>query len=431
MGMYIELFSNLIQAFTITWFLSSFFGFKRENKLNAIPFIFVWLLVFAEISFLNAIVLYDGILAGICILTYVIYARIFLKGKPALHCFVSVFSFSIIFAISTIFMFIGIYLSGESIVDFVTKPNFIRTVLIYLLRIIEFVIFKTIIKFNSEYTLTRKEWLLFTAMPFLTWIMMTVLTPVAITSDAIITYIFYASVVMLAINIIIFYFMFKIKQDSETKLNYELLKMQYSNIVHTEENMKALYESTYSLKHDLDKHLFAVKEMADKNECSEISDYIKHVVKDSNKAAQKIISTDNNIFNAVINTKLELCRQKSIITTIGIDNAAVSQLNNKYISVLFGNLLDNAIEAAEKAEPKLINLFIKEKGNYISIYMENTYNSNYSDPTLNTTKKNKSEHGFGTRNIQKIVEEHNGMVQYFVNENNFFCCDILLEKSKT
>ena len=429
MGIYIELISNLIQTITITWFITNFFGFKRENKLNTIPFILVWLLVFVEISFMNAIILYEGILAGISILTYIMYARIFLKGRLEMHCFISIFSFSIIFATSTIFFFVGISLSGETVIDFATKMSLIRTVLLFLLRILEFIIFKAIIRVNSEYALTMKEWFLFTTMPFLTWIMMTFLSSAVISSYTVLPQMLYASLIMLAVDIVIYYFMFKIKQDSGIKLNYELLKMQYNNIISTEANMKALYESTYSLKHDLDKHLFAVKELADKNACSEISSYIKHIIKDTEKSVQKVVFTDNDIFNAVINTKLELCRQKNIVTIVNIDNAAVTYLDNKYISVLFGNLLDNAIEAAEKAEPRLINISVTQKGNYISVCTENTYNKNYSDITLKTTKKNDFEHGFGTKNIRKVVEENNGMIQYFTNENGLFCCDILLEKA--
>ena len=60
--------------------------------------------------------------------------------------------------------------------------------------------------------------------------------------------------------------------------------------------------------------------------------------------------------------------------------------------------------------------------------MENSFNNDYSDINLKTTKKDCHEHGFGTKNVRKIVEENDGMIQYFQNASGMFCCDILLKK---
>lgn len=428
MGIYIELGSNLLQTFIITWFISNFFGYKYSGFIRHLGFVAVWLSVFAEISFFNSIIAYEGLLASISIATHILYAIIFLKGTFPLHIFLSIFAYSIIFTTSSILVFIGAALSGSTILEFILNPSSWRMFMLIVVRIVEYLIFRLVIKVNSEYTLTVREWILFVAMPLLSWVMLTVLTNAAIASEAILPFMLYAAIIMLAVNVIIYFFMFKIKQDSNTKLDYELLKMQYDNINRTETNMKALFDTVYSMKHDLDRHLFAIKEMADKNNCSDISSYITDIIDSNTGSVQKIVLTDNDIFNAVINTKLELCRQKNIAASISIDNDAVACIKNKYISVLFGNIFDNAIEAAEKAEPKVINFTVKLKRDYISIYIENSYSSEFSDTTLQTTKKNKCEHGFGIKNVRRIVEENNGMIQHFTNDSGMFCCDILLQK---
>ena len=239
---------------------------------------------------------------------------------------------------------------------------------------------------------------------------------------------FYVACIMVIINIVTYFFMYKIKQDTETKLEYELLKMQYANMKSMESNMKALYDSTYSVKHDLEKHLLAIKTMAEKNRCPDIHRYIEHICDKDLNTVQKIVFTDNDVFNAVINTKLELCKQKGIFPSINIANDAIDFLRISDIAVLFGNIFDNAIEAAQQADYKIIVLNIQLQGEYVSIYMENSFHENHSDMELKTTKKDQTKHGFGTKNVQKIVEENDGMIQYFQNESGMFCCDILLKK---
>ena len=35
-------------------------------------------------------------------------------------------------------------------------------------------------------------------------------------------------------------------------------------------------------------------------------------------------------------------------------------------------------------------------------------------------KKNKEEHGFGLKNVQKMVEKHNGIMEAYANGKRFF-----------
>lgn len=430
MGIYIELGSNLLQTFILTWFISNFFGYKYTGFLRRFGFAVAWLIVFLEISYLNSIIAYEGLLAGIFVATYVIYARIFLTGSLQLHIFLSIFAQSIIFTTSGIMLFIGASLSGCTIVSFISTPSILRTVLIYFLRIIEYLIFRLVIRANSEYTLTPKEWILFVAMPLLSWGMLTLLTNATIASEEVLPFMLYAAIIMLGINLIIYFFMFKIKKDSNARLELELVTMQQNNTNYMVTNIKALLEALYSFKHDLEKYFLAIKQMAADNDCPGIISYIADILKDNAKSVHKMVVTDNDVFNAIINTKLELCKQKDIVTSISVDNQAVACMDNKYAAILLGNIFDNAIEAAEKSRLRVINFSVRLKRDYISIYLENSYDKRFSDISLKTTKKNTLVHGYGVKTVRKIVTENNGMLQYFTDGNDMFCCDILLPKTE-
>lgn len=48
------------------------------------------------------------------------------------------------------------------------------------------------------------------------------------------------------------------------------------------------------------------------------------------------------------------------------------------------------------------------------------------NPELNTTKKDKIIHGFGTKIINDIAKKYNGAFDYY-EENGYFICSIILK----
>lgn len=424
-----ELISNFVQMFILSWFVTGFFGCKYKEKASYIcGMLGAAIVAFIEISIINYIVEYDGIFSLSIVITYVIYARIFLKGNISSHIFICVFSTAIIFTISSALIFIFSYLSKISPLGIIDDFTIWRVIATCLCRLFEFVAFKFIIKVNSNFVLSKKEWAMFIAMPVFTWISVVLMTEITIISPMVLPQMFYIALLMIAINIIIYFFLFKIKEDNQTRIEYELLKMQHNNIRQLEANMKALYDSTYSVKHDLEKHLLAVKTMAENNRCNEVCSYVDRIVENGLNSVQKIVFTSNDVFNAIINTKLAICKERGIIPSINISDVAVEYIESSNIVIIFGNIFDNAIEAAEKTEEKIIILDVRLQGEYVSIYMENSFNHHFSNINLKTTKHDKTVHGIGIKNVRKIVEENDGMIEYFKSEDGMFCCDILLKK---
>lgn len=428
MGNLLELAANFIQMFIWTWFITKTFGFKNDNYISKIGFVVMWITAFAEISFINKIVVYDGFLTGIICLTYLIYAHLYLKGSFWSQIFVILFSVAIIFTIGSVTIFFFSFLTGNTTGSLIAEFTGYRVMMLIVTRVLEYLIFRAVVNINSEYAFTKKEWFLFSTMPALTWVTVSIITSVSMEAYSIRAELFYIVLIMVIINIAIFYFMYKIKKDTQVKHEYELLKIQNNNTKQTEINMKALYESTYTIKHDLEKHLLAIKTMAEKEKCDDIDNYVKNIIEHNINDVQKIVFTDNDIFNAIVNTKLELCRQKGIFPSINVSNEAVAYIKSSDIVVIFGNLFDNAIEAAEKTKKKIIILNVRLQGEYVSVYMENSFNEEYSNVELTTTKAEKIGHGFGVKNIKAAIEENEGMIQYFKNSDDMFCCDILMKK---
>ena len=429
MDSFVEISCNVIQMFIWTWFITEFFGTNRSPILAKIGFILAWLITTLEITFINHIVVYDGFLTGFIVLTFIAYARLFLRGNLGSHIFIGLYSVAVIFTISTVILFIASYISGVGTKSQIADFTLTRIIVLYVCRICEILVFRYIVRVNSVYKFDKKDWLLFIGLPLSTWAGLTFAMQSTIDSEAILPQMFYIALIMVAINIAIYYFLVKIKKDEEIRLDYELLKLEKNNKAETVKDLMAMSDNIDAQKHDMEKHFLAIIAMAEVGKNDEIKQYAKTIVKEKINSVQQRIITDNEVFNAIINAKLAVCQQENIDINISVDNEAVNFIKNTDIAVLFGNLLENAIEASTKTDNPRILLKVLLQDEYISVYIENSYDNKYSNISLITSKKDVGKHGIGTKNIKRIVDDNSGMIDYFISDTGMFCCDILLKKS--
>ena len=85
------------------------------------------------------------------------------------------------------------------------------------------------------------------------------------------------------------------------------------------------------------------------------------------------------------------------------------------ITVILGNLLDNAIEACGKLEKekKWIRISIKLVKNQLFIRMDNPYTGQLrrQGDRLLTLKADGGSHGIGLENVRRIVEKYHGLME--------------------
>ena len=132
--------------------------------------------------------------------------------------------------------------------------------------------------------------------------------------------------------------------------------------------------------------------------------------------------------NQVLDTILTSARlssqdEKIEITSLS-DGKLLSFLPAMDASALFGNLIDNALEAVRslpEGRPRLIRLTVEAKKGFVVILCENTYAGErlMEDGLPLTTKADASGHGFGTRSIRAIAEKYAGSARFWMEEGWF------------
>lgn len=171
--------------------------------------------------------------------------------------------------------------------------------------------------------------------------------------------------------------------------------------------------------HDIRRHLRALEFTDEEGRAKAIADMEKSVsIYDSETL------TDNPALNTVLSEKRLYCSEHGISLTCAASGISLSFMTPADIYILFGNILDNAIEAVSRLEKekRIITLTATERGGVICIREDNWYDGNlrFSDGLPATTKTDEpGYHGYGVKSIRHIAEKYGGSLNIDTEGNIF------------
>lgn len=125
------------------------------------------------------------------------------------------------------------------------------------------------------------------------------------------------------------------------------------------------------------------------------------------------LKTECAALDLVLSNKSLVCSGKQIALTCVADGQQLRFMEDADIYALFGNILDNAIEAVEQLddeERRLISLSVHVREHFLHVSEENYYSGDLvMDRGLPmTTKEDKRFHGFGMQSIRMLTEKYGG-----------------------
>lgn len=161
------------------------------------------------------------------------------------------------------------------------------------------------------------------------------------------------------------------------------------------------------VKHDMANQLIAIKSYLDNADISGGQQYVAGLT-DQLQYISPSINTGNNALDAILSTKKSLAESKGIVFNIEIRISERLPLDAKDLCIIFGNALDNAIEACdrlpENAE-KRIDLLLVQDAHTLFCTLSNTAPAN-NDRRFTTSKTDTINHGFGLQNIRDALANY-------------------------
>lgn len=193
------------------------------------------------------------------------------------------------------------------------------------------------------------------------------------------------------------------RHENRTMHDFISNKMRYYEMSH--EGIVSLQTKCHDLKHQIR----AIRSEAGKARFNEYLDELE----DSINEYSTVVECGNPTIDIVLTEKNILCYSNRVKFSYMIDGRLFGFLTEREIYSLFGNALDNALEAVTKIddpERRMITLKSSTRGGLAVLQVENTYAGDMSltDNMLPHTTKTGSGHGFGLRSIQRIAEKHGG-----------------------
>ncbi len=195
------------------------------------------------------------------------------------------------------------------------------------------------------------------------------------------------------------------RHENRTMHDFISNKMRYYEMSH--EGIVSLQTKCHDLKHQI----HAIRSEAGK---AKFDEYLNEL-EDSINEYSTVIECGHPTVDIVLTEKNILCYSSHVKFSYMIDGSLFDFLTEREIYSLFGNALDNALEAVTKIEDparRMITLKSNVRGELVVLQVENTIAGDIAlgESDLPRTTKTGSGHGFGLRSIQRLAEKHGGMM---------------------
>lgn len=223
--------------------------------------------------------------------------------------------------------------------------------------------------------------------------------------------------------LIMYFVVQQMSKDNQTKLEYELMKEKEKYSKESMEIIKRSNEELREFKHDLKNYLLPLQEAMETMPQSEMVKVWKKI-NQKIEDVQTLIQTGNSYVNSMINTKITLARSEKVDVKCTI-LSKMEGIDDLEFCTVFGNLMDNAIEAERKVtEKKEIIIFVEEKMGYLRLEIQNKIEKSVlnENSSLNTTKKDTSSHGIGHKSVKRTMEKVGGALKYY-ETGDLFCAE--------
>ena len=224
------------------------------------------------------------------------------------------------------------------------------------------------------------------------------------------------------------YLLYFVKIMNENKsLEYEVhllekqAEMQYKYYKRQEKE----YNKTIRVLHDVNKHIKTIEQLSLNGYSEDVEIYTKQIG-GKLKTLIPVQYTGNPILDILLTDRKTIMEEKEIDFCIKVDNVNLDFIDSIDITTIFGNILDNAVEACENIEGnRKIAIEIGSYHEMISIRVENTCASAVKWKNGHPVSEKGKNHGIGLLNVQHSIEKYDGNMQLREN-NGVFIVDIFL-----
>lgn len=400
----VEFIACFIEAFSSFYFCALFEKCNKSVKTNIILSLII-AIIGITLNSIKLLSVYTAVIScfAICIAQFIVKRKITIKTV-----FTVLLYYSFLFSIDCIFLFLISIITNVQINELLNNMSVQRLSVVLSTGTVVLILcvgLEAIIK--NKYQTNRKtnvvlivSTICITAISALMY--STQIYQIGHNSQLFMMLFFLIMLVMiLVIYFTLMYIMSSEQKKKEISLIEQQNKMLYNNMIEQERTFKLWKQSIHDYKHKM----LAMDSLLDENNYAEIHNIIKNEINLFRDKAF-FISTGNKMVDIILNSKMSIANENNIKFTFNVMLGKELKTDDLDLSVILGNLLDNAIEAVRNEEEKLVHVQMNFIKDMIAIKVINTC-TKASIPS-DTTKSDMEFHGIGLKSVQRCVEKYDG-----------------------
>lgn len=431
-----EIAATFCEQSIILYFICSFLKHDFKTLKGKLVYISGSVLDTVMVTALNSVTLYDWWLSVIYIAYWFVFSLLFLNGRVLSKLLAAILSNVVSLCTSNIVTGILSIALRSAPAELYSKQGVYRVLGVLMCQALNLLLYSLILKSVNKTILEmkKKEWILIISVfsiSTLSFAAIQIALNESRLSKAASLILLLSEIGLIALNIICLYIIISLNQSNRAAEESKLKEQQLKNDIQYAETVRSQYQEIRNMRHDMKQHFSVVSQLqtegkidAAQKYISEISSVLDHI--------EMFMDVGNDFVNAILNSKLSIAKSRGI-EVLCSSSSKVGGINEYDLCNLIGNMLDNAIEAAEKTGDKaVVEVAIRSDKYKLMITVANSILQSVLsvNSELKTSKKETELHGFGVKSIRTIAEKYGGSADFYEENLTFYCRVILCKETE-
>lgn len=222
------------------------------------------------------------------------------------------------------------------------------------------------------------------------------------------------AILLLGMNILIFYIYMKLADDLQLRRMTSVYEQQFELYERHQQEQEISTMKLRDVRHNMKNNLISILAYAENGDYDKMTEFVREILGEGRIAIESVSNSGNMVIDSLIGYWYVTAKEKGIRFSVDTCVPMAMPFKGADISLILGNLLENAVEAAQKAnDVKYIKIRIKYDKNNLLLFMMNSYKGpllKSKNGKLKSTKLDHRNHGIGLASVYRTVAKYHGTV---------------------
>ena len=238
------------------------------------------------------------------------------------------------------------------------------------------------------------------------------------------------AVILLGVNVLVFYIYIKLADDLQLRRMTSVYEQQLDLCERHQQERELSILRLRDMRHNMKNNLVSILAYAENGDNEKIIRFVNEIMEEGGIKTSTVTNSGNIVIDSLIGYWYVEAKKVGIDFSVNLNIPMEMPFRGADICLILGNLLENAVEAAQKAEgKKYIRLRMKYDKNNLLLFVENNYKGvliKTKDKRLKSTKTDAGNHGVGLSSVYRIAAKYHGVVTIDDGVTNRFLIRVVL-----